>query len=92
MSIDRRTVRREWRRVETPGREFENRVDLFPRYVELLDDIVDAGSGFEVLEYGGYRHPRVAEHPGAAESSRHSLHRGTLRPIKGGHRVFILSP
>jgi hypothetical protein len=37
-------------RVQAAQSEFEYRVDLFKRNVELLDDFVDAGCGFEVLE------------------------------------------
>ena len=35
-----------------PGGEFKYRVDLFPRDVELLDDFLDAGSGFKIFKHG----------------------------------------
>ena len=36
------------RRVEAPGGELKHGVDLFPRNIELLNDLVYAGSSFEV--------------------------------------------
>ena len=31
--------------------KLEDRVYLFPRYVELLHDLVDSGSGFEIFKH-----------------------------------------
>src|SRR5450631_4415121 len=37
-------------RIETAGGKFKYRVNLFPRDVELVDNFLDAGSGFKVFE------------------------------------------
>lgn len=46
--------------------KFKNRINLFPRDVELLDDFLDGGSSFKVFKYGGDGHPGIAKHPCAA--------------------------
>jgi len=51
MSIDWRTARRERWGFETPCGKLKHSVDLLTRDVELLDDLVDAGSSLEILEY-----------------------------------------
>src|SRR6266496_3872149 len=53
-------------RIKTAGGKFQDRVDLFPREVELLDDFLYGGSGFEVFEHGGYWHTGITKHPCAA--------------------------
>ncbi len=88
MSIDRRTSRsRGCVHRETPGGEFKNRVDLLPRQVELLNDLVDAGTGFQVVEDGGHGHSGIAKHPCATQSTRHTFNCGTSRPIECSHAV-----
>ena len=42
---------------------------IFSREIELLDDFVDRGAGFEVFEYGGDGHARVAKHPCTAQAA-----------------------
>src|SRR6266851_740411 len=63
MSIDGGICSGDADRIKAAGGKFQYGVDLFPRDVELLDDFLYAGSGFEVFEYGGNRHPGIAEHP-----------------------------
>src|SRR5690348_15152936 len=53
-------------RVKAAGGKFKYRVDLFSRDIELLDDFLYGGSGFEVFEHGGYGHPGIAKYPCAA--------------------------
>src|SRR5712692_7972369 len=53
-------------RIKTAGGEFQYRVDLFPRDVELLDDFLYSGSSFEVFEDCGHGHAGTAKHPCAA--------------------------
>ena len=45
--------------VEAAGGKLKYLVDLFARDVELLDDFVDRGAGFEIFEYGGDGHARA---------------------------------
>src|SRR5229473_4000616 len=52
MSIDGGICTGDADRIKAAGGKFQYRVDLFPRDVELLDDFLYAGSGFEVFEYG----------------------------------------
>src|SRR6476646_11686536 len=87
MSIDRRTVGCDRRRVQTPCRKLKHRVDLFPRYVELFNDVFDACSRFEVFENGGHGHPGVAKDPCAAQPARYAFHGGTFGPIESGHTI-----
>src|ERR1700739_4871833 len=71
--------------VEAAGGKLKHLVDLFARNVELLDDFVDRGAGFEVFEDSGDRHARVAKHPCTAQAIRNTFHGRTLRPIKCWH-------
>src|SRR5437763_16696308 len=89
MSIDRRTGGSRGWCVETPGGELKNRVDLLPRQVELLNDLVDAGTGFQVVEDGGHRHSGIAKHPCATQSIGHTFNGGTSRPIECSHAVVL---
>ena len=84
-----RPRRRGRRRIETSSRKLNYRIDLLPRYVELLNDFVDAGPGFKVFEHGGYGHPGFPKHPGTAQSARHAFDGWTLGPIERRH--FLLS-
>src|SRR5271157_5445852 len=77
--------------IKAAGGKFNYRIDLFPRDVELLYDFFYRGSGFEVFEHGGHRHPGIAKHPCAAESSRHAFNGRTLGPIESCH-VLTLHP
>src|SRR5271165_3151230 len=75
--------------IKAAGGKFKHRVDLFPRDVELLDDFFYCGSGFEVFEDGGHRHPGIAKHPRAAQPPWHTFNGGTLGPVENCH-VLIL--
>jgi hypothetical protein len=55
--------------VEAAGGKLKYLVDLFARDVKLLDDFVDRGAGFEVFEYSGNGHARVAKYPSAAQAA-----------------------
>src|ERR1700736_4897042 len=72
-------------RVKATGGKFKHRADLLPGDVELLDDVLDGGSRFEVFEHGGHGHPCVAKHPCATESARHAFDGGALGPIQSCH-------
>src|SRR5258708_11970339 len=91
MSIDLRTGTRGWRRVETSCGKLKYRVDLLLRDFELLNNVAYAGSGFEVFEHGGYRHPSIAKYPCAPQSARPALPRGALVPITNSHVAAVLS-
>jgi hypothetical protein len=73
--------------VEAAGGKLKYLVDLFARDVELLDDFVDRGAGFEVFEYGGDGHARVAKYPCTAQAAGNAFDGRTLRPIKCRHTV-----
>src|SRR5271155_837410 len=51
--------------IKATGGKFQHRVDLLARDIELLDDFLYGGSGFEVQEHGGYGHTGIAKYPGA---------------------------
>jgi len=76
------------RRVEAPGGELKHGVDLFPRDIELLNDLFYGGSGFEVLEHGGHGHAGVLEHPCAAQSAGNAFDGGALGPIESCHALY----
>ena len=78
--------RNRWR-VEAAGGKFENSLNLLPCDVILLDDLLDARSQFEVFKDSGHGHSRIAEHPLAAPSIRHTLNNGTSRPIQACHGI-----
>jgi Protein of unknown function (DUF3738) len=61
----------------------------FPCDVELLDDFFDGGSGFEVFEHGGHRHPGIAKYPCAIQCARHAFNCGALGPIESCHTVKL---
>src|SRR5260370_13369897 len=73
--------------VEAAGGKLKYLIDLFARDVELLSDFVDRGAGFEVFEYGGDGHARVAKHPCTAQAAGNAFDGRTLRPIKCRHLV-----
>src|SRR5271165_7451733 len=89
MSIHREICGRSRDRIKAAGGKFKYRVDLFPRDVELLDDFFYGGSGLEVFEHGGHRHPGIAKHPCTAQPPRHAFNGGTLGPVENCH-VLIL--
>ena len=70
MSIEGGVGRRWSWSVEAAGGKLKYLVDLFARDVELLDDFVDRGAGFEVFEYGGDGHACVAERSCTARGGR----------------------
>src|ERR1700730_6955463 len=78
-------------RVKAAGGKFKHRADLFPRDVELLDDLLDGGSCFDLFEHGGQGSPRVPKHPCAAESPRNAFDGGALGPIQSCHVLTLLS-
>jgi hypothetical protein len=62
-----------WDWVKATSGKFKYRADLLPGDVELLDDVLDGGSRFEVFEHGGHGHPCVSiavidSHPGESPS------------------------
>jgi len=65
-------------RIKAAGGEFKYSINLFPRDVELLDDLLYGDSSFDVFEYGGDGHPGIAKYPRAAQSPRHTLYSGAL--------------
>src|SRR5258708_5336247 len=95
MSIHRAIGSADGNRVEGAGGKFKHRVDLFPRDVELLNDFLDAGSGFKVFKYGGHGHPGIAKHPCATESSgtlstgRHCDQSRVAMFLLSFHRSFL---
>ena len=91
MSIDARIGGGRGWRVEASGGKLNNRVDLLPRDVELLNDLVYSGSGFEVIENSGYRHTGITKYPCAAQTIRHTFHGGALGPIESCHVITLLS-
>jgi hypothetical protein len=91
MSIFGRIGRCQGRRVETSSGKLKYRIDLFARYVELLDDIVYAGAGFKVVEHGGDGHPGVAKYPCAAQSARYTFYGEAFGPIESEHFLTIAS-
>ena len=56
-----------------PGSKFENRLNLFPRHMKLLDELLDVRAGLEVFEDGCKRHPRALEDPRTAASAGNAL-------------------
>jgi hypothetical protein len=89
MSIFGRNGSRLGRRVETSSGKLKYRVDLFARYIELLNDFVYAGSGFEVVEHGGDGHPGTAKHPCPAQSGRNTFYGRAFGPIESDHFLTI---
>ena len=55
MSINRRVCRGEGdrSRLKASGGKLQDRVDLFARNVELLDDFINVRASFEIQEHGG---------------------------------------
>src|ERR1022692_757219 len=65
--------------VETARGKLDNRLDLFAvQPVEPLHDVVYIGPGFQILEDGGFRDPRVFQNPSAANLAGDALHGGAL--------------
>jgi hypothetical protein len=86
MRMNRRTcIQRRGRCVQTASSEFQHSLNLLPRHIELIHDFVDRGARLKVLENSGNRHPCIAKHPRAAQSSRHAFNRRALRPIQSCH-------
>jgi hypothetical protein len=71
--------------VEAAAGKLKYLVDLFARDVELFDDFIDRGARFEVLEYGGDGHARIAKHPCTAQATGNAFDGLTLRPVKCRH-------
>jgi hypothetical protein len=49
-------------RIKAAGSKFKYRAHLLPCEVELFDDFLYGGSGFEVFEDCGHGHPGIAKH------------------------------
>ncbi len=71
--------------VKAAGRKFKHGFNLLPPHMKLLNDLVDIGPRLKILEDRGDRHPRVLQHPCAAEPVRHAFHGGALGSIKICH-------
>src|SRR5215472_16998857 len=91
MSIHGRIGRGRDRRIEAASGERKHGVDLFPRDVELLNDLVYRGSGFKVVEHSGHGHAGILKHPCADQSARHAFHGGAMGPIESCHVLTLLS-
>jgi hypothetical protein len=52
-------TRRNRRRVEAAGGEFEHRLNLLPRYMKLLDDFLDARTCLKIFKNRSHGHPSV---------------------------------
>jgi hypothetical protein len=66
--------------VEAAGGKLKYLVDLFARDVELFDDFVDRGAGFEVFEYGGDRACAYCETPMHRSGDRERFRRPNIAP------------
>src|SRR5271165_5176170 len=49
--------------IEAAGGKFQDLDYPLLLNVKPLRDLIDRGSGFEVFEHGGHRHPGVLKHP-----------------------------
>src|SRR5437867_1059917 len=73
-------------RIQAASCKFEHSPDLFRRHMELLNDFLDAGARFEILEDRRHGHPCTSKNPCTAAPARHAFHYRTLRPVKCCHR------
>src|SRR6266513_1272008 len=73
-------------RIQAASCKFEHSPDLFRRHMELLNDFLDAGARFEILEDRRHGHPCTSKNPCTAAPARHAFHYLTLRPVKCCHR------
>jgi hypothetical protein len=64
--------------IEAASGEFQHSLYLLSRYMELLDNLIDIGTGFKVLKNGGNRHPGSLEYPSSATAVGNALYGGTL--------------
>src|ERR1017187_3298186 len=80
------------RHVEATGGKFEHSLNLFSRYMKLLDDFLYARTRLKIFKNRSNGHPGIAKHPCAAASVRHAFDGGTLGPIKSCHVLTLLSP
>src|SRR5258708_3602274 len=71
--------------VQAAGGKFQHGLNLFSRYVELLNDFLDARTGLQILKDRRDRHTCAAKHPRAAAFAGNALHRRALRPIESWH-------
>ncbi len=78
-------------RAKALSHNLEHRHHMLARYVELLDNLVNAQI-LEVLDDGGHRQTRTAEHSGAADPVGDALDRWTLGPVKRCHGSELLPP
>lgn len=72
------------------GGKLKYGLDLFARYVALLNDFVNTGTDFEVFKDSSDGHPRVAKHSGSTSSVSHTFNGGTGRPVQVGHNKSLL--
>src|SRR5947207_3466443 len=61
-------------RIQAASCKFEHSPDLFRRHMELLNDFLDAGARFEILEDRRHGHPCSLKNPCAAAPARHAFH------------------
>src|ERR1035438_8789947 len=80
------------RRVEAAGSKFKDRLNLLPRDIVLLHDLLDARTHLEVFKDRGDRHTGIAKNPRTAPPTRYAFDGGALRPIKSSHKTTLLLP
>src|SRR5580704_3151768 len=71
--------------VQAAGGKFQHRLNLLSRYMELLDDFLDAGAGLKIFEHRRYGHTRPAEYPRTTPFARNAFNSGALRPVESSH-------
>lgn len=77
-------------RERTPSRVFKNSLGLVDRHAgEPIDELMDRGVVFEVLEQRGDRNASPPEHPSSAHATWVALYSGARRPV---NHVKILAP
>src|SRR5665213_2084909 len=86
----RSCVYRHRRRVETAGGEFEHGLNLFSRYMKLLDDFFMARARLKIFKHGSDGHSGAAKYPRATAPFRHAFDGGALGPIKSCHVLALL--
>jgi len=67
-----------WWGVEASRSKFKHSLNLFSRYIVLLNDFPDARTDFQIFKNRSHRHPGIFENPRAAAPARDTLHGGAL--------------
>src|ERR1700679_2232970 len=79
------------RLIETSCSELDDGSHLVPvQPVKPFHDVVDVGSGFEILKNGGYGHSSAFQHPRATDLTGMALDAGPFRPINTCHSRALL--